>query len=294
MVEMKNIGIISNNENKEAIETAKKIYDYLIKKEKGFNILLLDKDKMPEKYRLPSVSEEEFSKSADIIITAGGDGTFLRASKYSFKKSIPILGINAGNLGFLTVVDTSNMYDAIDRILKNSYEIEERMLLEGRFYKDEKLIESPEILELALNEFAIARSMLGKIIKFQIVVNEILIKEFAADGLIIATPTGSTAYSLSAGGPIVEPKTEIIIITPICPHTLLNRSIIISPDNKIEIIINSRNDKDVVSVDGKTTTINMQSNCVFRVKKSNLKLKFITFSKDTFFKVFREKFIERI
>jgi NAD+ kinase len=294
MMEIKNIGIVSNNENKEAVETAKKIYDYIIKKENGINILLLDDDKMSKTYCLPSVSKDKFSKYADIIITVGGDGTFLRASKYSFEKSIPILGINAGNLGFLTVVDTAGMYDAIDRMLESSYKIEERMLLEGEFYKRGKLVDCPEISGLALNEFTIARSTLGKIIKFQIIVNKILIKEFTADGLIIATPTGSTAYSLSAGGPIVEPKTEIIIITPICPHTLLNRSIIISPYNEIEIIINSRNDKDVVSVDGKTVTFGLQPDCTFRVKKSKSKLKFITFSEDIFFKVFREKFIERI
>lgn len=291
---MKNIGIVSNNDKEEAVETAKKIYDYLMKKESGINILLIDKDKMSKKYSLPSVNKEEFSKSIDIIIAVGGDGTFLRASKYSFEKGIPILGINAGNLGFLTVVDNCNMYDAIDKVLENSYEIEERMLLEGRFYKNEKLMKNTENFGLALNEFTIARSMLGKIIKFEIVVNKIPIKKFTADGLIISTPTGSTAYSLSAGGPIVEPKTEIIIITSICPHTLLNRSIIISPDNKIEIIINSRNDKDSVSIDGKTIPFSLQPDCLFEVKKSKSKLKIITFGEDIFFKVFREKFIERI
>jgi NAD+ kinase len=291
---MKNIGIVSNNEKKEAVETAKKIYDYILKKKRGVNLLLLDKDKMSEKYFLPAVSEEEFTRKSDIIIAVGGDGTFLRASRYSFGKSTPILGINAGNLGFLTVVDTDNMYDAIDKVLLNSYEIEERMILEGKFYINGKMIENTGISGLALNEFTISRSMLGKIIKFEISINKIPIKKFTADGLIISTPTGSTAYSLSAGGPIVEPKSEIIIITPICPHTLLNRSIIISPDNKIEILINSRNDKDSISVDGKTIPFSIGADCIFEVKKSKLKLKFITFSRDVFFKIFREKFIERI
>src|SRR4030042_2080131 len=291
---MKNIGIISNNEKKEAVETAKKIYDYIIKKGSGINILLLDKDKMSKKYSLPSVTEEKFSKSSDIIIAVGGDGTFLRASKYSFRKSIPVLGINAGNLGFLTVVETCNMYDAVDKILGNSYEIEERMLLEGGFYKNEKLLKNTELPGLALNEFTITRSMLGKIIGFEIIINKIPIKKFTADGLIISTPTGSTAYSLSAGGPIEQPKSEIIIITPICPQTLLKRSVILSPDNKLEIIINSRNEKDSVSIDGKTIPVNIQSDYIFKVKKSKLKLKLIVFNKDIFFKVFKEKFIERI
>jgi NAD+ kinase len=199
-----------------------------------------------------------------------------------------------GNLGFLTVVDACNMYNAIDRVLEGRYEIEKRMLLEGRFFKDGKIVENTGLPYLALNEFAITRSMLGKIIKFEIVVNGISIKSFAADGIIISTPTGSTAYSLSAGGPIVEPKSEIIIITPICPHTLLSRSVILSPDNKLEIIINSRNEKDSVSIDGKTIPVNIKSDYIFKVKKSKSKLKLIVFNKDIFFKVFKEKFIERI
>lgn len=291
---MKNIGIVSNNEKQEAIEIAREIYDYLIKKDSNVNVLLVEVDRMPESYHLPSVSEEEFSKESDVIISVGGDGTFLRASKYSFRKEIPVLGINVGNLGFLTVVDTCNMYSAIDKVLKDTYKMEKRMLLEGRFFKDKKVMENKDLPYLALNEFAVTRSMLGKIIRFEIVVNGISIKNFAADGVIISTPTGSTAYSLSAGGPIVEPKSEVIIITPICPHTLLSRSIILDPDNKLEIMINSRNEKDSVSVDGKTVPVSIKSDYIFKVKKSKLKLKLITFNKDIFFRVFKEKFIERI
>lgn len=291
---MKNIGIISNNEKQEAIEIAREVYDYLIKKDRGIRVLLVETDKMPEVFGFPSVSEKEFSNKSDVIISVGGDGTFLRASKYSFLKEIPVMGINVGNLGFLTVVETSNMHEALDRLLENKYEIEKRMLLEGRFFKNSKAIKNKELPYLALNEFAITRSMLGKIIRFEILVNKISIKNFAADGIIISTPTGSTAYSLSAGGPIVEPKSEVIIITPICPHTLLSRSIVLSPDNELEIIISSRNETDSIGVDGKTEQVSIKPDHIFKVKKSKSKLKLITFNKDTFFKVFKEKFIERI
>ena len=291
---MKNIGIISNNEKQEAIEIAREVYDYLIKKDRGIRVLLVETDKMPEVFGFPSVSEKEFSNKSDVIISVGGDGTFLRASKYSFLKEIPVMGINVGNLGFLTVVETCNIYEAMDRLLKNKYEIEKRMLLEGRFFKNSKAIKNKELPYLALNEFAITRSMLGKIIRFEILVNKISIKNFAADGIIISTPTGSTAYSLSAGGPIVEPKSEVIIITPICPHTLLSRSIVLSPDNELEIIISSRNETDSIGVDGKTEQVSIKPDHIFKVKKSKSKLKLITFNKDTFFKVFKEKFIERI
>jgi NAD+ kinase len=291
---MKNIGIVSNNESTEATEVAKKIYDYINKKGKGIPPLLIDGDRVSSDYSLPSVSGQNFIDKSDIIISVGGDGTFLRASKYAIRREIPVLGVNAGNLGFLTVVDTCNMYNAINKVLKNEYEIEERMILEGRFFQNKKPVRNTGLPELAINEFAINRSILGKIIRFEIMVNGISIKEFGSDGLIISTPTGSTGYSLSAGGPIVEPKSEILIITPICPHTLLNRSIILNPDNKIEIITSSRNQEDSVSVDGRTIPFKIESNYIFEVKKSKLKLKSITFNRNIFFKVFREKFIERI
>lgn len=289
---MKNIGIVSNNDKREAIETANKIYEYLIKKE--INVLMIESDKMPEFYSLPSVTEEEFSARSDVILSVGGDGTFLRASKYSFKKEVPVLGINVGNLGFLTVVDTRSMYDAVDKILENNFKIEKRMLLEGRVFKGKKELRDIGHPFLVLNEFTITRSMVGKIIKFEIIVNGIPIKTFTADGIIIATPTGSTAYSLSAGGPIVEPRSQVIIITPICPHTLLNRSIILGPDNVLEIKIESKNNKDYASVDGKIASFIIKSGHIFKVKKSKTKLKLVSFSDDMFFKVFKEKFIERI
>jgi NAD+ kinase len=289
---MKNIGIVSNNDKQEAIETANKIYEYLIKKD--INVLMIESDKMPEFYSLPSVTEEEFSAKSDVILSVGGDGTFLRASKYSFKREVPVLGINVGNLGFLTVVDTDNMYDAIEKILKGDFKIEKRMILEGRFFKGKKELKDTGLPYLVLNEFAITRSMVGKIIKFEIIVNGISIKTFTADGIIVATPTGSTAYSLSAGGPIVEPRSQVIVITPICPHTLLNRSIILGPDKVLEIKIESKNNKDYASVDGKIASFNIKSGHVFKVKKSKIKLKLVSFSSNMFFKVFKEKFIERI
>ncbi len=291
---MKSIGIISNYESKESIKVARKLLGYLNKKGKSITTLFMDKDREAVDFSLQPVSEEDFINKSDIIISVGGDGTFLRASKYAIRRGTPILGINAGNLGFLTVVDKLNMYEAINKILENKYEIEERILLEGGFYKDGKLVRDTGPYTMAVNEFAINRSMLGKIIRFEIIVNGISIKEFASDGLIISTPIGSTAYSLSAGGPIVEPRSDILIITPICPHTLLNRSIILNPENKIEIKTNSRNKEDSVSVDGKTVTLRIEPDYMFEIKKSKLKLKFITFNRNIFFKVFREKFIEMI
>ncbi len=289
---MKVIGIISNNEKQEALEISKAVYDYL--KQRNIEVLLPDEDVMPERYSLKSVSQKEFSDKADAIISVGGDGTFLRASKYSFRNQTPVLGINAGHLGFLTEVDPENIEQAMNDLLKGSYSIEKRMLLEGRLYKEGKLIRNTGLPSIALNEFTITRSTIEKVIKMEIVVNDISIKSFVADGIIIATPTGSTAYSLSAGGPVVEPKAETIIITPICPHTLFSRSIILGPDKVLEVRLNSRNEKDIFSVDGKTVVLSRPSQYLLRVTRSKKQLNLISFNPNAFFKVFKEKFIERI
>ncbi|MEE8325132.1 MAG: NAD(+)/NADH kinase [Candidatus Humimicrobiaceae bacterium] len=289
---MKVIGIISNNEKQEALEISKTVYDYL--KNKNIEVLLPDEDVMPDHYSLRSVSQDEFSDKADAIISVGGDGTFLRASKYSFRNQTPVLGINAGHLGFLTEVDPENIEQAMNDLLEGSYSIEKRMLLEGRLFKDNKLIQNTGLPDIALNEFTITRSTIEKVIKMEIFVNDISIKSFSADGIIIATPTGSTAYSLSAGGPVVEPKAEAIVITPVCPHTLFSRSIILGPDKVLEVRLDSRNERDIFSVDGKTVALTRPAQYLLRVIRSKKQLNLISFNPNAFFKVFKEKFIERI
>lgn len=289
---MKTIGIISNNEKQKAIEIARSVYDHFTGK--GIKVLLPEEDLFPKEHSLPPVSRDYFSDKCDAIISVGGDGTFLRASKYSFKNEIPILGINAGNLGFLTEVDTENISEAMDALIEGSYHIEKRMLLKGELFKDNELIKNTGLPDLALNEFAITRSMNEKVIKMEIFVNDIYIKKFVADGIIIATPTGSTAYSLSAGGPVVEPGAKTIIITPICPHTLFSRSIILGPDKILEVRLSSGNKKDILSVDGKTAPLENPSEYVLKVTRSRKNLNLISFNPNAFFKVFKEKFIERI
>jgi len=289
---MKTIGIISNNEKQKALEIARTVYDHFT--EKSIKVLLPDEDQLPAKYLLPSVNSDVFSDQSEVIISVGGDGTFLRASKYSFKNEVPVLGINVGTLGFLTEVDTANISEAMDSLIEGSYHIEKRMLLEGRIFKDNKLIKNTGLSDLALNEFTITRSMNEKVIKMEIIVNDISIKKLAADGIIIATPTGSTAYSLSAGGPVVEPGAETIIITPICPHTLFNRSIILGSDKLLEIRINSGNKRDILSIDGKSVPLENLSDYILKITRSSKCLNLISFNPNAFFKVFKEKFIEGI
>ena len=287
---MKKIGLISNNKASKAIKIAKEVYDYLAGK--NVKVLLLEGDSMPAGFRLPAVPVDDFSSEADVIVSIGGDGTFLRAARYSFIKQIPVMGINVGNLGFMAEVEIKNRFTALDNLLSGSYSMEERMLLELIITRDGKKAVVERGPFIALNEFTVSRNLMGKIIDIELFVNDYKVTNYRADGIIIATPTGSTAYSLSAGGPVVEPMNESIIITPLCAHSLNNRSIIISPKNKLEVRLRTKNKNDSFSIDGVKNNIAPLNNDMFRISKSNLKLKLITFNNNIFFRVFREKLLK--
>ncbi len=288
---MRKIGIISNNQKQKAIGIAKNIYDYL--KDKDCQVFLLSKDILAEKYNLKSLAKNDFSAEIDYIIAVGGDGTFLRASRYAFAREIPIMGVNLGNLGFLAEIEVSHLYEALGYLLEDEFIIQERMLIEGELIRDGKKLDPENAPYIALNEFVLTRSLMEKIIRVDIRVNDFSITDFAADGIIISTPTGSTAYSLSAGGPVIDPRNEVLLITPICPHTLFDRSFILNPENHIEIRIEAKDIHNTLNIDGVKSLIHILDGDIFRVRKSKLKLKLITFDDDIFFKIFKRKLMDR-
>ena len=288
---MNSIGLISNNDNVKAINIARDIYDYLIKKK--IRVFLLESDELYRQYNFSCVGEEDFKNNIEALISIGGDGTFLKAAKYTFKTDIPIMGVNVGNLGFLAEINISDMYDSLDKIIAGNFEIEKRMLISGMLFREKKPVDEKNCPYLALNDFVITKSFLEKIIEIKIIVNGVPIVGYGGDGVIIATPTGSTAYSLSAGGPVVEPKNESIVITPICAHTLFSRSLVISPDNQIEIQINSGRTRVDLNIDGRKRDFEVLNGDIFKVGKSEFKLNLITFNKNIFFKIFKEKLINK-
>ena len=287
---MKKIGLISNNNNKKAVLIAKEAYDYL--KSKKAEVLLLADDTMPLKYRLPAVSTETLSADIEYLISVGGDGTFLRAAHYCFKRQIPVMGINVGKLGFLAEIGKDDYIKAIDSLLDDSFKIEERMLLELDILNSTGSIKKNCQKLLSLNEFVLSRNAAGKILDIEIIINGFVYNETRADGIIIATPTGSTAYSLSAGGPIVDPGTSLIVVTPICPHSLFSRSTVISPENNLSIRLKSKNGRDILSSDGVRLNAELDEGDKLVFNKSDLKLKLITFNENLFFKVCKEKLIK--
>jgi NAD+ kinase len=182
----------------------------------------------------------------DIMIVLGGDGTLLNAARLTSEWQVPVFGVNVGHLGFLTEVETDGLFPAMDKLLSGDYQLEERMLITASIERDGQEISS----HLALNDFVITRGTFARIIDLSIFVDEQHVTDYWADGVIISTPTGSTAYSLSAGGPIVEPLLECVCITPICAHSLASRSVLTRPEAQVSVRINNAIEAVMFTIDG--------------------------------------------
>ncbi|MCM1992750.1 NAD(+)/NADH kinase [Oceanirhabdus seepicola] len=186
----------------------------------------------------------ERAENLNFIIVFGGDGTILRTARSLGKNDIPILGINIGNLGFLTNAEIGDFDDIIGELYRDSYEIEERTMLNCKI-KDGETDEF-----IALNDIVIAKGTLSRIVEFSISIDNKFYTNFTADGIIISTPTGSTAYNLSAGGPIIHPELDVVAITPICPHTLSMRTMVVSANKEIVLKLKGKNESIFLTVDG--------------------------------------------
>lgn len=195
---------------------------------------------------------------ADCVLVLGGDGTLLQAARDMIDKETPLLGVNLGTLGYLAEVEEAGIDDALKQLLNGEYEVEQRMMLSGKIirgecherkHREEGIVSCNNEESYALNDISITRSGSLQIIKFHVYVNGQFLYGYHADGIIISTPTGSTGYNLSAGGPIVEPKAELLLVTPVCPHTLNTRSIVLSPGDKIIIEIAAGKEEAVQQVE---------------------------------------------
>jgi NAD+ kinase len=196
--------------------------------------------------RCPAVSDAaEVARRSDLILALGGDGTMLGAARAAASSQTPLLGINLGGLGFLSATNARNLPQALKAIWSGQVRLETRVLMEARGRCDGRAIR-----ELALNDFVISRGLASRLISLEVQVDDRVLTRYRCDGLIVSTPTGSTAYSLSAGGAVVFPDAEVLAITPICPHTLSNRSVIVSLDSVVRVKILSSRPETILSADG--------------------------------------------
>jgi NAD+ kinase len=190
--------------------------------------------------------KEDFA-NADLLISIGGDGTMLYASRLAREAGTPILGINRGRLGFLADVTPDEMISSLDNVLGGNFTTDSRLILEARLHQSS----GEEVVAYALNDIVLQRRETGRMVDFETRVAGQYVNTHSGDGLIVATPTGSTAYALSCGGPIIEPQLDAVVIVPVCPHTLTDRPIVISADQSIEVTLLQRDEtKAEITVDG--------------------------------------------
>lgn len=222
------------------------------------------------------------------ILVLGGDGTLLRAARELADRKIPFLGINLGHLGYLAEIERQNVQAALERLIADEYTIEERMMLSGRVYIDGTAAEQ----DVALNDIVINRCGNLRVVNYDVYVNGQYLNSFTADGMIVSTPTGSTGYSLSAGGPIISPTASMLVMTPICPHTLNSRSIVFSGDDQIQIRIGEGRrggpDEAWVTFDG-DTCVQMKTGDYVEIQKSTEVTRIMKINQVSFLEVLRNK-----
>ncbi|BCN30406.1 NAD(+)/NADH kinase [Anaeromicropila herbilytica] len=285
---MNSFCIITNYEKDYNLETTNLVKDYLMSKNKKCVIV----DSISEELGYQYTDINSIPPGTECAIVLGGDGTIIRAANDLRSRSIPILGINLGTLGFLTEIEKVNINSALQSLIDDEFCVDHRMMLSGRIIIDEELDSERQ----AMNDIVITRRDFSKIISVTIYVNKEYVDTYRGDGVIISTPTGSTGYNLSAGGPIVLPNTKSIVITPICPHTFMNRSIIVSDEDEITVIIGetkkNQYEKAIVTLDG-NQGIELQKGDSVVIKKTEEEIKLLKIYDTSFFEVLRNKFMKK-
>jgi NAD+ kinase len=230
------------------------------------------------------LTREEVAEQSQLLLVLGGDGTLLAAARVAARLGIPILPINMGSLGFLTSFTIDEMYPALEQVLAGRFSCSERVMLDVELHRDAEVIERQAVV----NEAVINKGALARMIDLQLTIDADFVCRYRADGLIVATPTGSTAYSLSAGGPIVHPGVESWIITPICPHTLSDRPVVVRDSSLIEVHISGDTESVFLTLDGQTG-IPMQAADVVRMRRASERLRLIQPAQKSYFEILRNK-----
>jgi NAD+ kinase len=228
--------------------------------------------------------ENDRTLDADLIIVLGGDGTMISAARLVGEQDVLVLGINYGSLGYLTDFRIEEMFPALEAIVAGRYDIDRREMLTAEHWRNGERLVSGRVL----NDVVINKSALARIINIDVRLNDLFVNTFRADGLIVATPTGSTAYNLSAGGPIIYPSMNAVVMTPICPFTLTNRPIVVPDDALIELTLDNENEGVVLSLDGQTGYPMLAGDRVV-IRKSETTFNLVQPANRNYFDVLRDK-----
>jgi NAD+ kinase len=279
---IKKIGIVSKPKKAEIREIVPQLVEWLqerdievsIDKETG--AILESTEKCLTRNELPG--------KVDLLVVLGGDGTLLAAARALYRHEVPIFAVNLGDLGFLTVITRDELYPALEGVLSGNYRSERRVQIEG------ELVRADEVLSTfrALNDVVLNKGAIARIQDFEVYADGEFISNYKSDGLIISTPTGSTAYSLAAGGPVVSPTVEAFIVTPICAHTLTNRPLVLRDSANIEIVVKSQREAAYLTVDGQVG-IATHSEDIIRVRKSDSFVELIQPPQRNYYEILRQK-----
>lgn len=281
--------IIVNTKKENSLELGKFIKQYLEKT--GKICYIHENENLPANKKYKYTNVEQIPEEVEVVLVVGGDGTLIQAARDLANRDLPLVGVNLGRVGYLCELEEANMLSALECMIQDQYLIEERMMLNGIGYRAEKEVVQND----ALNDIVIHRIGPLRIMNFIIYVNGEHLNTYSADGIIIATPTGSTAYSMSAGGPIVEPSAKILVITPINPHALNRKSIILSADDKVVVEIGSGRKEEMeeaeVTFDG-ADSVKLFSGDYIEIKQSPRCVKILKTSKISFLETLRKKMQE--
>ena len=281
---MEHFYIIVNEGKEEAVEFRNTIVAYL---ESRGATCATSKGEFHKGYRFTNLAD--VPKETECVITLGGDGTLIRAARDLAGSGLPIIGINFGGLGYLTQIGREgDPKELLDALLDDRYVIEERMMLKGSVVRDGNVIAE----DIALNDIVLAREGEFRVLKFELYVDGQFLTKYGADGMVVATPTGSTAYNLSAGGPIAQPDGELLILTPVCPHAMTSRTMVLGPDRKVRIRIpeNSFGSR-IVSFDG-DTQVSLEPGDYYEIEKSEMVTKVIKLDHRSFLDILKKKMSE--
>ncbi len=273
---------MANIQKQKAIDLADELVNYL--QDRSVSLAVEQKTASLLETSCRTTDKMEIKREADFIVIFGGDGTMLEAAGEFCDSNTPLLGINVGSLGFMAVIEAESMFEAADELLAGNYTTDARMMISARVIREgEKIFESH-----GLNDAVISRGNNRHLIDMDFYIGEQFIANYRGDGLIAATPTGSTAYSLSAGGPIINPELEVISLTPICPHNLYIRPMIIGGDEQVQIEPKIKSGQLRICTDGRCDFSFKNGDKVI-LTKSSRSVKMVQFPERNFYRILREK-----
>jgi len=278
---MKNIGVFAKVHDPRCKQVAGDLVRWL--NDKGLSPLV-EEQLSQSLGRKDGVGRFEIPNSADLVVVLGGDGTLISVARLLVGRDVPIIGVNLGSLGFLTEITISEMFPLLENCLYGQYQVSERIMLLANIYRNEEKIAAYNVL----NDVVINKGALARIIELDTLIDGNHLTKFRADGLIISSPTGSTGYSLAAQGPVVHPSLDCLVITPICPHTLTNRPIVVSGNSLLCVTLKSKEGDVFLTLDGQIK-VELKSGDVICIEKSTHRTKLVMSGSKDYFEVLRTK-----